>query len=420
MNANNASKKTASKGAALGCQAGELLPRLLLLSDEIPLQDGMGLSQTIYNLLKPYPKDRLMVYVPNLDTTNDKKNATLPQKHVAYRPPKSLILRNRLGPWINPYLLRFHRQQLKTATIQGLKEVETFSPEIVLVLCNTFEGLIMANRILEYFSIPVISYFMDDWMHDYGPDEAHAEVAKLLKNAASWIVVDQKLEQIFTERYDILPTHTLSLHNPVSVKTEYCPPRKQAKLEVVYAGSVWGMHLDALTMAAATIYELAQEGYSVSLKLYTRQVFWSQHLKIWEKYQVQYGGLLEYSKLHIDLQEASMLLVASSFQESHRNHSESSLQTKVTDYMLAGRALLAVGPDYSVCNRFVKKWDCGYIATSPTEIREAILSGFENREVLAQKGENAYNALVGKFDIETVFKKFSDHLCQIIRRNKQR
>src|SRR5690606_27994113 len=74
----------------------------------------------------------------------------------------------------------------------------------------------------------------------------------------------------------------------------------------------------------------------------------------------KFGGMLPYEKLTPILNQADFLLVTTSFEESLKNLVSTSVLTKITDYMIAGKPIISIGPIYSACNRFIEKWKCGY------------------------------------------------------------
>ena len=102
------------------------------------------------------------------------------------------------------------------------------------------------------------------------------------------------------------------------------------------------------------------EGVDIEFVLYTDRFFWGRHEVDWRRWGVVDGGLIPYAELGAALGDCDLLLVASSFDAAQAHMSRSSVQTKVTDYMAAGRPILGCGPHDAASNRFLRERDCAY------------------------------------------------------------
>ena len=112
------------------------------------------------------------------------------------------------------------------------------------------------------------------------------------------------------------------------------------------------------------------------------------------------------------LPTAWLLLCTASFEEEHQSFSRSSVQTKLTDYMSAGKPLLFVGPAESASGRFVETWDCGFtIGTSnPTDIAERLLAISRMTEQYIRKADNAARQARTTFSKPAVQQRLYDFL----------
>ena len=141
-----------------------------------------------------------------------------------------------------------------------------------------------------------------------------------------------------------------------------------------YAGSVWPMHWDAVAAVAQGVQRLSTAGTDIEFVLFTDRYFWGRYQDDWRRWNVVDGGLIPYPTLGDALGGCDLLLVASSFERSQAHMSRSSIQTKVTDYMAAGRPILACGPQLAASNNFLRRHDCAYFAEDPAaEAIDAVL-----------------------------------------------
>jgi hypothetical protein len=126
------------------------------------------------------------------------------------------------------------------------------------------------------------------------------------------------------------------------------------------------MHWDAVAAVAASVARLRASGSDIEFVLFTDRYFWGRHETDWRQWGVVDGGLIPYAELGTTLGGCDLLLVASSFDKAQAHMSRSSVQTKVTDYMAAGRPILACGPRDAASSRFLRDIGCAQFAEDPS------------------------------------------------------
>ena len=253
-----------------------------------------------------------------------------------------------------------------------------------------------------------------------GNEKIHSTVKSLLSKSKGWIMISQELMEIFKERYKLKPLLFHIVHNPVKLTPEILIPNKvlnfnNKELIIAYAGSIWGMHLDAIINVAEAVYSLRAKGILIQFILYTTQGFFDTHKDVWSKFGVVYGGHKTYPDILQFLKSADLLLVVSSFLPQFENHSRSSLQTKVTDYMACGKPVFSVGPKYSICNKFVSKWKIGKVCDSnhKMDLMESITDVIQNRDLYKEKGVAGLEVLKLHFEQGIVTEKLYRFLQEV-------
>jgi glycosyltransferase involved in cell wall biosynthesis len=385
----------------------EKLPRLLLIS-EIPLcQEGTGINRTLFNLLENYPVEKFMLYRAS---SEDLTAPRFSQNIATFRESFLPHLANRLGYLINGAISKINLQFMNWLPISACHKIQTFAPEVILICPNSASALLMGYKVVKKFNNPFLIYFMDDWVatNDSGWLTGSVQIITryLLSHASGWLMISDLLKTDLAKRYEVNPTRSLVVHNPVNLSERFLPDFSvyQGTFKVAYAGSIWAMHYDAIATVASTIYELQQTGHDIELVLYTDDSFWKQHRADWERWNVTFGGLIPYHQLGQYLSQADLLLVASSFLPENAHLTRSSVQTKLTDYMASGRPILSCGPAYSACNDFVKRWNCGFICESNERmaVRETLLHCMQKTMLGQMFAKNAYQVLQDQFEIEQV------------------
>ncbi|MEC4984444.1 MAG: hypothetical protein SAJ37_13255 [Oscillatoria sp. PMC 1068.18] len=331
-------------------------------------------------------------------------------------------MKNRVGKLVKPFSDRVDLQLLEWLPIPRLKELAAFEPEMLLICPITPWCLVMGYKLSQQFNCPCVVYFMDDWLAkvDYrwltGSSDAIAQ--ELLRKATGWLTISEQLKTDLSARYHLTPKQSLVVHNPVDLTNKQLPdklPSQQGTFKVAYAGSIWAMHYDAVAVVAEAIYQLKCEGKDINLILYTNPSFWHNYQEQWQKWQVVYGSFIPYNQLNNYLQQADLLLVASSFLPENAHLIRSSVLTKITDYMVAGRAILSCGPSYSACNQFIKRWNCGLVCedNDVSKVKALLLEQMENRYSLVDYAEKAFQVVSQNFEMSLVNTKLAKFLTEL-------
>ena len=354
---------------------------LLLLTDSFPNQNGAGISQTLYNLLEGWQQP-CTVLLPRHEAAP--VDGRLPVQQLRYADGPWQPLHNRLGKWLNPWL-----QQKRLAWLgkNGLESIRTSLPpkeQSLVVVSTTVPEKLMAAHWLQQQGYTVVPYFMDDWMADnrlqWKGHNLQQLVQQLLQQAPAWLMISRQLAHTLRHRYNLLPKPTLIIHNPAP-EIQFIDDSENIQhltsdiKHLVYAGSIWPMHADALIAVAKAIHLLQAQGQTAyQLTIYTSEAHWAQYRLQLTGPGVQYGGWKPYHEIHAPLQQAWLLVCTASFAEAHQAYSRSSVQTKLTDYMACGKPILFVGPADAASGAFVEDYDLGFtMATQvPADISERL------------------------------------------------
>ncbi len=380
---------------------------LVLITDSYPCANGGGISQTLYNLFDNWNNIYVIVRPSEIIPQQDAIEAT----PVKYRYERFRHYGNRLLKRLNPAI---QRQNLNYQ--QRLKKLPAGLPPATYawVLVSTTDPikLQLAFLMQQKFGYTVIPYFMDDWMGGmeltWRGGSVNVIAKSVLDNAPARLMISRELDTILKNRYSLLPKPTLIIHNPAphiaEQTTDSNIPAKEKT--IIYAGSIWSMHLDALILVARAVGVLRQahddKKYQAAphrrgarapcykLIIYTSEATWHYNRKLLEGPGVEYGGFIPYNQMQEKLKSAWLLLVTASFKKEYAHFTNSSVQTKTTDYMAAGIPLLFVGPETAASARFVHEWDCGFsIGTErTTDIAEQILAIEKMPDLYIKKSQN--------------------------------
>jgi glycosyltransferase involved in cell wall biosynthesis len=339
------------------------LPRLVVVTDVDVSPASRGAGRTLVNLLARWPVDRLLIVtMADRQPRRDEHNHRVRDAGGRVRGGVATRLRPLLGD--------LEALWASVRRLPRAAEIARFEPELLLVVPTTSAALVLGRRFARTLGCPVVTYFMDAWMSAGVPSwpggSAERASAEMLRASAAWLVISPYLEDQL-RRLANQQRPSLVIHNPVvlgEAPTALATPRR-GRFRISYGGSIWPMHFDAIAVVAAAVARLRERGTDVQLVLHTDRYGWESHAADWARWGVDYGGLVPFEAFRERLGQYDLLLVASSFEAAWAPLTLSSLQTKVTDYMAAGRPILSCGPADGACNRYLREHQCAWILDSP-------------------------------------------------------
>jgi len=419
-----------------------MLPHLIILTDSFPSANGAGISQTLYNLLDGYP-GQLAIMVRD-DETLPLQDGILQAHTIQYTAGPWRPLKNRLGRFINPLLQRKQLAWQATGNAICYSCLPTAGKSLVLISTTVPHKLHLAWCLLQK-GYTVIPYFMDDWLANNTLSWKGGNIQQVAKDllaaAPAWLMISENLKQVLMKRYGLPEKPCLVIHNPSPEKVDsgelmvdskegndtatpkqtgihQLPPEnnRDTNYQLVYAGSIWPMHADALIAVAKAIHFLQEKGQTqYQLRIHASMQHWQQYKALLEGPGIEYGGWIPYADMQAALQLGWLLLCTASFLPQYQAYSYSSVQTKITDYMAAGRPLLFVGPPDAASGTFVETWDCGFTISTPNpdDIAERLQTIARMPEQYLRKATNAANEAATTFSKAVVQQKlysFLDHV----------
>ncbi len=337
--------------------------RILLVTDADLSAGSRGAGRTLVNLFSRYPADALLA-------VSGSAVSPFTMATGARVLPAAPGIPGRLAKALRGTVGAVDAAWVRWRPVRDEATIRRFDPQLVLAVPTGTVGIALAER-YRRASVPQVTYLMDDWMaHAHGPSLAFHAPSRgraLLRESVAWMAISPYLQTSMHAFSGVeRPAHVV--HNAVALDAgepaALAAPRT-GRVRVAYAGSVWPMHFDAVAAVAQGVQRLRAAGEDIEFVLFTDRFFWGRHAADWTRWDVVDGGLVPYEALGAALGDCDLLLVASSFDPSQAHMSRSSIQTKVTDYMAAGRPMLACGPHDAASHRFLDEHQCAYFAEDP-------------------------------------------------------
>lgn len=377
---------------------------IIIISDNVPNQNYGGISQTLYNIFSNYSGK---IYVLNNDLPSDLEG-NLSAEYIRINLYTIKPIKNRIGLWLASFIRYTNLSILAYRKCQLPKGV----PQTAMVLVSTSleEKFLFAYELAFQNKMQLIVYCMDDWMWNnqlkWLGGNIQSLVYKSFQLAEKWLLISDNLKQTILNRYSLIIKPTLIVHNPVELqgKTILTKPEHTDKKLVIYAGSIWPMHADALINFAKSINE--NSNHNILLYIYAPLSQWEQWKHQLRGNNTHYKGFVAYQQMQITLAQADALLVAASFANEFKAFSHSSVQTKLTDYMNAGKPIICIAPPDSAVVDFVNQWEIGInITTQDKNQIIQVLNQFFQSTKLSEYAANGRAAIAKHFNKQIVQQK---------------
>ena len=284
---------------------------------------------------------------------------------------------------------RIHLRWARHAVVNQLQQVVNGCEIQQLLLCpQSILDLTASLALLRKTSLPAVAWFMDDY---YRSRSANRAAGKLWARAARRFVISEAMQERFTQLYG---DECEVLNNSVSV-----PPFNPAKphglpLRIAYAGAAHSYYRDTLSMVLG---ELAGLDGQVELDLYTHEelplaLTGKDCLPCHRRLPLPSAKLIE------RLWDYDVLLHLSSFRPEHRSIAETSLASKIADYLASGRCILAFGPPYAENIRYAQRHGLAEVVTTNQQLRSTLLRLLQDPGRRLDLGARAYEFALARHD----------------------
>jgi hypothetical protein len=340
----------------------DALPRVLLATDADLSFGSRGAGRTLVNLFSRYPADRLLAISGSAMAPYSMEGG-VPVLAGAPGVP------GRVAKALRPRIGHVDAAWRRLRPLPGRDAIARFAPELVLAVPTHPVGVALAGQCRRF--APLVTDLMDDWLayEDGVPIvfDTRFHGRTLLRDSVAWLAISPYLLAA-TREFAGVDRPAQIVHNPMPRATgepAALTGSRSGRFRVAYAGSVWPMHWDAVAAVAQGVQRLRDAGTDIEFVLFTDRYFWGRYEADWQRWGVVDGGLVPYAALGAALDGCDLLLVASSFEPSQAHMTRSSLQTKVTDYMAAGRPILACGPREAASHGFLRQHGCALFAEDP-------------------------------------------------------
>ena len=296
--------------------------------------------------------------------------------------------------------------------------IADFRPDVVFFMGGG--GLFaydMASTIVSDYRLPSVIYFTDDFLAPVGGLLARWHRRALMRRqravlarADTRLVVGEVMAREYHAHYG--GERFLAFMNCVDASAfPYHPPRgTTGTVRLAYLG---GLHLDrwrALLEIGEALMALAQKGVHGELAIYSRPQHLDQYAQAFAKTpSIRLSGSVGAGDLAAVMTAADILVHVESFEHALRAYTRLALSTKIPEYLMVGRPVLAYGPPEGGSVRYLTENEVG--VTVGVHDREALQEGLRTLLTDAPLRENcgrrARQVALARHDAQAEREKFN-------------
>lgn len=262
------------------------------------------------------------------------------------------------------------------------KWIEEFRPQVVLTNSGNGAILRLAVKIAERWNLCLVPCFNDDWIPTsyqnalFGSALRASSMRWFLRSLAlskARLAMSDGMRAEYQQRFG-MPFQAFM--NSVD-RVETTPEPTYPVTRFTYIGALAPNRWQPLFNIGAALSKLRSEGVMGELVIHSFPDDIRQFGHIFEKCQaIRIERTLPAQEVRAEHQAANVLVHAESFDKVSRAATRLSLSTKIPQYLMAGRCVLAYGPSELASIDYVRQTGAG-LAISTEEIDE-VASGIKN------------------------------------------
>lgn len=289
------------------------------------------------------------------------------------------LVRPRIAGLINSHLFQklgtpFRNWWLGRARFaQGLqRELEVVRPDVVYAYLNSMPIAKAATIACANLDIPLCIHVGDDFPRAYGKDknrptrqQALAEywLKRTVEYASGKLAIGPHMAREYSDRYGGDWTWFTTLVETDAYDPTPRPRPSGTPIRMVYTGNLTFNRWESLRLLGSVLKKLYNEGIPSELVIYAS----SSQLELYREQLdirpvVTLRSWVPPEQLPRIYQEADILVHCESFSNSEISENiKLSFSTKISQYMMAGRCILALGPSLLASMKFIKEKQAGII-----------------------------------------------------------
>lgn len=305
------------------------------------------------------------------------------------------------------------------------KWIEDFSPSVIFFVggnCGFAHELVW--NIVEKYNIKLYSYFTDDyiiypcysnWFRIFQKQRLKYIYRKTVMRSQNCFVIGEKMAISYAHYFK---KQFIPIMNSISITDfPYPLPKKIGdKLVISYFGNLALNRWKSIVDIARHLQKLNNTGnFDCLVKVYSTSLPNDNVLKRFSENNILYEGLVvgeEYRKAIID---SDILLHVESYDKMYRSLTRLSISTKIPEYLISKRPIIAFGPSEVASLTLLKENNIGYVVDCEAtkekiydQLCDIMLLILNNK---CKTIENAYNYACVHYNSNNIQSLFNKYFC---------
>ena len=347
------------------------------------------------------------IYKPKFDPffetqcINEKINQEISENARKNRKTFSFVIRDliwKLGRW------------KKSKTLKNF--LSDIKPDIIYIPIYASKYMCdFQNFIVNKLKVPVVGHISDD-VYGYPPKSSllakwyrfslRKKLRKLIKKCEYLEVFAENMKESYTNIFNkecYLIGKGVKKEQIQQIKIQ---EQMQSPLHFVYTGNIGGDRYRSLGEIGDSISKTFNSGDAV-LDIYSTTPLNKEMEKLFnESGSIKFHGGIDRQKVDEVQRNADFLVHVEGFSKSAIFSAKMSFSTKIIDYLLMGKMLLAYGPEEVNSIQVIKNNQIGLCATSQTELNKLMEAVYEKRINFQDIGQKTREYLVKYRDINLI------------------
>jgi glycosyltransferase involved in cell wall biosynthesis len=190
------------------------------------------------------------------------------------------------------------------------------------------------------------------------------------------------------------------------------PKEVAAPIKFVYTGSLAIGRGETLALVADALNNIDSGKSSAELDIYSQTTPKVDVLSRINKGCAHFMGKVSHLEIESILKKADVVIFAEAIKGKERFIAKLSFSTKITDYLAAGKCILAIGDkEIAPIDYFIKN-DSAIIATNPEEIETRLKEILENHNLINIYGKKAFECAYNNHEKNAMIERFVSTMCR--------
>lgn len=294
-----------------------------------------------------------------------------------------------------------------------------FAPDVIFFVggYSWFSNNI-AVKLSVSLNIPLVSYYTDDYVLYSIPQNPLSSIIKkrrihIYKRTISHSHLRYVIGEEMASAYnDYWHKEFIPIMNSVDIYP-YQPKNTSEKLAISYFG---GLHLYRWKSIALLAKLLPK---NCNINIYTQSDITEEiSIAFSTLPNVNFCGSVYGTELIQSMQNSDMLLHIESNDKYYRRLTKLSVSTKIPEYLISSRPILAFGPTEVASIKLLKDNNIGYVVDidgTESLIKEQLAHIYQDRANFAKVSLKGYNYAITKFDKKKISEMVFNQICSICR-----